>query len=272
MKDLSRLAVHSITTKPWPLAVAVKKFAAAGACGISVWKESLEGMTPAAGAALIRAAGLSVVSMVRGGFFPAADPDERRRRINNNIDLLRAAAELGAPLVVLVCGADLKVPLAQARAQVEEGLAAILPEAERLGIRLAVEPLHPMYADTRSVVNTMKQANDICEKFQNPLLGVAVDVYHTWWDPELEPEIARCGAMGKIFAFHVCDWRSPTIDMLNDRGLMGEGCIDIPRIRGWVEKAGFSGFVEVEIFSDRLWAMDQDIFLSKIIEAFKEKV
>jgi sugar phosphate isomerase/epimerase len=229
-------------------------------------------MTPAAGAALIRAAGLSCVSMVRGGFFPAADPDERRRRIANNIDLLRATAELEAPHVVLVCGADPKVPLWQARAQVEEGLAAILPEAERLGVKLAIEPLHPMYADTRSVVNTLKQANDLCAKFANPSLGVAVDVYHLWWDPELETEIARCGAMDKIFAFHVCDWRSPTVDMLNDRGLMGEGCIDIPRIRGWVEKAGFSGFIEVEIFSDRLWAMDQDVFLSKIVDAYKEHV
>jgi sugar phosphate isomerase/epimerase len=129
-----------------------------------------------------------------------------------------------------------------------------------------------MYADTRSVVNTMRQANDLCAAIGHPSLGVAVDVYHVWWDPELEAEIARCGALGRIFAFHVCDWRSPTVDMLNDRGLMGEGCIDIPRIRGWVEKAGFSGFVEVEIFSNRYWAMNQDEFLGMVKKAWKEKV
>ncbi|MFZ3110205.1 MAG: sugar phosphate isomerase/epimerase family protein [Rectinemataceae bacterium] len=272
MKDFSRFAIHTFTTKPWPLATAVAKYAEAGVSGISVWKETIEGIKPSAAAALIRQAGLTTVSMVRGGFFPAASEDERRRRIPDNISLIHASAELGAPLIVLVCGADPRVPLDKAREQVAAGLEAILPEAEKAGIKLAIEPLHPMYADTRSVVNTMRQANDLCERFDRPSLGVAVDVYHTWWDPELEPEIARCGAMGKIFAFHVCDWKSPTVDMLNDRGLMGEGCIDIPRIRGWVEKAGFAGFVEVEIFSNRYWAMDQDEFLGMVKKAWKEKV
>jgi len=272
MNDLSRFAIHTMTTKPWPLETAVAKYAEAGVSGVSVWKETLGGMKPSRAAALIGRAGLKTVSMVRGGFFPAADEELRRRRIADNIALIRTSAELGAPLIVLVCGADPQVPLDLARKQVEAGIEAILPEAEKAGIRLAIEPLHPMYADTRSVVNTMRQANDLCAAIGHPSLGVAVDVYHVWWDPELETEIARCGALGRIFAFHVCDWRSPTVDMLNDRGLMGEGCIDIPRIRGWVEKAGFSGFVEVEIFSDRLWALDQDVFLGMIKKAFKEKV
>lgn len=272
MTDLSRFAIHTFTTKPWPFKTAVAKYAEAGVAGVSVWRESIEGIAPAKAAALLRGAGLAAVSMVRGGFFPAPSEDERRRKIADNIALIHATAELGAPHIVLVCGADPTVPLDAARRQVEEGIEAILPEAEKAGVRLAIEPLHPMYADTRSVVNTMAQANDLCEKIGHPGLGVAVDVYHTWWDPNLEAEIARCGRMGKIFAFHVCDWRSPTVDLLNDRGLMGEGCIDIPRIRGWVEKAGFGGFVEVEIFSNRLWAMDQDLFLGMITKAWKEKV
>ncbi|HEY9054822.1 MAG TPA: sugar phosphate isomerase/epimerase family protein, partial [Rectinemataceae bacterium] len=152
------------------------------------------------------------------------------------------------------------------------GIEAILPEAERLGVKLAVEPLHPMYADARSVINTLGQATDLCERIGSPMLGVAVDVYHLWWDPDLESQILRCGALGKILAFHVCDWRTPTIDFLNDRGLPGEGCIDIRLIRSWVERAGFSGFVEMEIFSNRLWAMDQDEFLARILRSFKEKV
>ena len=272
MTDLSRFAIHTMTTKPWPLETAVSKYAEAGVAGISVWKETIAGMKPSRAAAIIHGAGLKTVSMVRGGFFPAASEDERRRKIADNIALIHASAELGAPLIVLVCGADPSIPLDVARHQVAVGLEAILPEAEKSGVRLAIEPLHPMYADTRSVVSTMKQANDLCVLFAHPFLGVAVDVYHTWWDPELQSEIARCGSLDKIFAFHVCDWRSPTVDLLNDRGLMGEGCIDIPRIRSWVEKAGFTGFVEVEIFSDRLWAMDQEIFLGMVVKAWKEKV
>ena len=272
MDDLSRFAIHTMTTKPWPFELALDKYAEAGIVGVSVWKESIAGIKPARAAALLSKKGLRSISMVRGGFFPSADPFERKKRIEDNLALIRATAELMAPMVVLVCGADPKVPLREARDQVFAGMESILPEAERCGVQLAIEPLHPMYADVRSVVNTVKQANDLCMRLAHPLVGVAVDVYHVWWDPDLETEIARCGAMDKIFAFHVCDWRSPTVDMLNDRGLMGEGCIDIPRIRSLVEAAGFSGFVEVEIFSDRLWAMDQDIFLGMIVKAFKEHV
>jgi len=272
MYDYSRFAIHSYTNKPWPLATMVERYAEAGVSGISVWKETIEGMKPKEAAALIGAAGLKVVSMVRGGFFPAETEAERKRKIEENLALIRSSAELGAPLIVLVCGADPKVGLAQARDQVRAGLEAILPEAERCGVKLAIEPLHPLYADLRSVVNTMEQANDLCEDIGHPGLGVAVDVYHVWWDPKLEAEIGRCGRLSKLFSFHVCDWKTPPEDFLNDRGLMGEGCIDIPLIRGWVEKTGFRGFVEVEIFSKRYWAMDQDLYLGMIKKAWEEKV
>ncbi len=272
MEDSTRYAIHTITTKPWPLALAARKYAEAGITGVSVWKESLAGLSPREAADILGDAGLKVVSTVRGGFFVAPGESEREKRIEDNLDFLRMSAELGAPHAVLVCGAHPAVGLAEARDQVRRGIEAILPEAERLGVSLAVEPLHPMYADARSVINTLGQANDLCEKIGSPRLGVAVDVYHLWWDPELEAQIARCGALGKILAFHVCDWRTPTLDFLNDRGLPGEGCIDIPLIRSWVEKAGFSGFVEMEIFSDRLWAMDQDEFLVRILRSFEERV
>jgi sugar phosphate isomerase/epimerase len=122
-----------------------------------------------------------------------------------------------------------------------------------------------MYADQRSAVNTMRQANEICDNLGSPrMLGIAVDVYHVWWDPELREQIARAGAAGRLFAFHVCDWRTPTVDMLNDRGLMGEGCINIREISDWVDAAGFDGYREVEIFSERWWAADQAIFLGEI--------
>lgn len=272
MDDLSRLAIHTITTKPWPLEEALVKYAEAGVRGVSIWRGTLAGRKPSEAARLASSLGLSVVSIVRGGFFVAVTPEERQRRIEDNVAIIEAAAELGAPHVVLVCGADPRVPLAEARDQIRSGVEALLPAAERAGVRLAVEPLHPMYADARSALNTLRQANDLCERLSHPSLGVAVDVYHLWWDPELEAQIVRCGKLGKIFAFHVCDWRTPTVDFLNDRGLMGEGRIDIPLIRSWVERAGFKGFAEVEIFSERLWERDQDEFLADIVEAFKEHV
>jgi len=272
MNDLGRLAIHTATTKPWDLETAIRKYADAGVSGISVWKEALEGRDPAAAGAEIRAAGLAAVSLVRGGFFPAPDPETRAARIRDNERLIRISAELGAPLLVLVCGAHPQVRIDEARDHVRAGIETILPLAEREGVRLAMEPLHPMYAGDRSVINTMKEALDLRERIGCPALCVAVDVYHVWWDPELEAQIERAGRLGALAAFHVCDWKTPLEDMLEDRGLMGEGCIDIPRIRAWVEKAGFQGFAEVEIFSRRFWAMDQDEYLGLILKAFREHV
>ncbi len=272
MNDASRCAVHTATTRPWDLETAVRKYAEAGVAGISVWKEALEGRDPAGAGAMIRSAGLSVVSLVRGGFFPAAEAAVRLERIRDNERLIHVAADLGAPLVVLVCGADPRVTIADARDQVSAGIEAILPVAQAAGVRLAIEPLHPMYAGDRSVINTLREANDLCERFGSASLGLAVDVYHVWWDPELESQIARAGRLGLIKAFHVCDWKTPLLDTLEDRGLMGEGCVDIPGIRGWVEAAGFKGFVEVEIFSRRYWAMDQDDWLRKLLQAMREHV
>jgi sugar phosphate isomerase/epimerase len=129
-----------------------------------------------------------------------------------------------------------------------------------------------MYADSRSAINTLTQANNLAEKLNSPWLGIAVDVYHLWWDPFLEIEITRCGRQGHLFSFHVCDWKTPTSDLLMDRGLMGEGCIPIKKIRSWVEAAGFNGFHEVEIFSNYWWSRDQHVFLRRIIEAYRKSV
>jgi sugar phosphate isomerase/epimerase len=148
----------------------------------------------------------------------------------------------------------------------------VLPEAESAGVRVAIEPLHPMYADTRSAINTIAQANEMAEKLNSNWVGVAVDVYHLWWDPLLEEGIERCGRNNSLLAFHICDWKSPTVDLLNDRGLMGEGCIPIRKIRSWVEATGFNGFIEVEIFSNEYWKLDQSQFLKKIITAYYNHV
>jgi sugar phosphate isomerase/epimerase len=269
--DLSQLCIHTITTKPWAIEVAAKNFAAAGIKGITVWRDALTGRDLKKTGDLLREEGLSIVSLCRGGFFPSTDPQKRQAALDDNRRAIEEAHELGTDLIVLVCGADPGQPLSTSRQQIQESIESLIPEASAAGVRLAIEPLHPMYADTRSAINTLAQANDMCEAIQSPWVGVAADVYHLWWDPNLEQEIYRCGANKNLFAFHICDWKSPTNDLLNDRGLMGEGCIPIALIRSWVEATGFDGFMEVEIFSNTYWQQDQAIFLQKIIEAYKHK-
>lgn len=246
------------------------RYAAAGIGGITVWRQALEGRNIAKVGENLRARGLEIVSLCRGGFFPNRTAAGREEAIEDNRRALREAAELGAPLVVLVCGAVPGQPLAEARGQIIDGIAALLPLAEELDVRLGIEPLHPMYADDRSAINTMASANAVCDALDHPLVGLAVDAYHVWWDPDLSEQIALTGRKNRLFAFHVCDWRTPTTDLLNDRGLMGEGCIDLKGMRAMVEAAGFDGFHEVEIFSNRWWAADQDEFLARIQKAYLE--
>ena len=270
--DLSKLCVHTVTTRLWNIDEAAENYARVGVSGISVWQDSLEGRDAGRTGQMLRECGLQVVSYVRGGFFPAVEASHRLAAIDYNRQMIDEAAALGTPLLVLVCGAVPGQALELSRRQIEDGIAAILPHAEKAGIQLGIEPLHPMYADSRSAINTIKQANDLAEKIDATSLGVVVDVYHLWWDPDLQEEIARCGRAGNLLAFHICDWKTPTEDLLTDRGLMGEGCIDIPQIRSWVESAGFNGFHEVEIFSSTYWAMDQKIFLDRIVEAYRHHV
>ena len=266
--DLSRLCIHTITTKPWDIETAAGRYASAGVKGITVWRDALAGWRPEQVGRLLAEHGLTAVSLCRGGFFPAPDPAGRRKALEENRRAIDEADGIGAPHVVLVCGTVPGQPLETSRSQIRDGIESVLPHAQNAKVKLAIEPLHPMYADSRSAINTLKQANDLAEAIASPWVGVAVDVYHLWWDPELEAEIARCGRNGNLLAFHVCDWKTPTTDLLNDRGLMGEGCIDIRGIRGWVEGAGFGGFNEVEIFSHRYWSMDQDLFLGMILNAY----
>ena len=268
LTDTSKLCLHTITTQPWPVEKAIKEYRKAGVAGVTVWRQALEGRSPSEVGNLIRDAGMSVVSLARGGLFTGRNEAARQAAIDDNRKAIDEAAELAAPVIILVCGAQPDQSLSESRRQIEKGIEAVLPHAEARGIKLGIEPLHPMVADSRSAINTLKQANDMCDDFDRPALGVVVDVYHLWWDPELESEIQRCGRAGKLFAFHISDWRIPTEDLVNDRGLMGEGCIPIRQIRGWVEEAGFSGFNEVEIFSNRYWAGDQDAFLREIRTAY----
>ncbi|MDF1850885.1 MAG: sugar phosphate isomerase/epimerase [Verrucomicrobiales bacterium] len=270
LTDFSRLCVHTITTKPWVIEEAMDRYAAADVGGITVWRQWLEGRDPESIGEKLRSRNLEIVSLCRGGFFPSDSDAGLAAAIEDNRAAIREAAALGAPMIVLVCGAVPGQPLEDSRKQIADGIAAVVPLAEEHGIRLAIEPLHPMYADDRSAINTLASANEVCDRLDHPLVGIAADVYHIWWDPDLADQIRITGEKDRLFAFHVCDWKTPTSDFLNDRGLMGEGCIDIPGIRALVEAAGFSGFNEVEIFSDRWWAQDQDHFLTEIKKAYLE--
>ena len=271
LNDLSQLCIHTITTKPWSIEEAARNFSVEGVKGITVWRDALANRNIKQAGQLLRDQGLDIVSLCRGGFFPNKEKEKRQTAIDDNLKAIEEASELGAPLIVLVCGADPFQSLDDSRKQIQEGIETILPEAAAAGIKLAIEPLHPMYADTRSAINTLAQANDMADRINSPNVGVAIDVYHLWWDSTLEQEIKRCGENNHLFAFHICDWNTPTTDLLLDRGLMGDGCIPINKIRSWVEATGFTGFYEVEIFSSKYWQQDQEQFLKKIIKAYKEK-
>ncbi len=266
---MQRLCVHTITTKPLSIEECLVQFPKRGVTGITIWRQALEGRDLAAVARQTSEAGLEVVSLCRGGFFPAKTSAERRKAIDDNLKAIEQAHAIGAPLIVLVCGAVPGQPLAESRKQIADGIAAVLPAAEQASVKLAIEPLHPMYADDRSAVNTMRQAHEICDALGSPKhLGIAVDVYHVWWDPELKAQIDLAGRTGRLHAFHICDWKTPTTDLLNDRGLMGEGCINLREISDWVDATGFTGHREVEIFSNKWWSVDQNDFLNQIAESY----
>ncbi len=268
--DLSKMCIHTITTKPWNIEKAAENYSAAGVKGITVWRDALEGRDIKQVGNMLRDHDLTIVSLCRGGFFAHKDSGKRRSALDDNRKAIDEAFELGTSMIVLVCGADPSQSLEESRKQIREGIETVIPESSAAGVRLLIEPLHPMYADTRSAINTLQQANDMAEALNSAWVGVAVDVYHLWWDPFLEREIRRCGERGNLMAFHLCDWKVPTTDLLLDRGLMGEGCIPVKQIRSWVEAAGFNGFNEVEIFSTKYWQEDQSEWLMKIIKAYKE--
>ncbi len=252
------LSLNTATTRGrWGLAEAIAGCARHGIRGISPWRDQLAAMGVAKAARAIRRHGLTVTGLCRGGMFPAATARARKAALADNLRALDEAHALGAQCLVLVVGGlpEGSRDLAGARAQVREGIAAILPQARAARVPLAIEPLHPMYAADRACVNTLAQALDLCDALDpkaSGALGVAVDVYHVWWDPELERGIRRAGRK-RLLAYHICDWLVPTTDLLLDRGMMGDGVIDLKRIRGWVERAGYRGFHEVEIFSARNW-------------------
>jgi sugar phosphate isomerase/epimerase len=241
-----KLALNTATVrKQWNLPQIIDGCARHGIRGISPWRDQVAQMGLSHAAKSIRANGLTVTGLCRGGFFTAKDWRD------DNLRAIEEAHTLGAPALILVVGgmSDGSRDLSSARNHIQECIASVLPEARMAGVPLAIEPLHPMQV-ARAAVNTLEQALDMCDALGEGV-GVAVDVYHLWWDPKLKGQIARAGK--RILGYHICDWLPATRDLFNDRGMMGDGVIDLPLIRSWVEAAGYGGFQEVEIFSELDW-------------------
>lgn len=266
---LERLSLNTATVRGGLLET-IDACARAGVPWIAPWRQQFEEVPVAAAARAIGAAGLRVSSLCRGGFFPAPTEAERRERIADNVAALDEAAELGAEVLVLVCGGVVGRDLAGSRAMVEDGIAALVGPATERGVRLGIEPLHPMFAADRSVVVTLAQATDIAERVASPAVGVVVDVYHVWWDPRVEDEVAR--AASRIVGFHVNDWIVPLPDMLNGRGMMGDGVIDLRRLREASDAAGYAGPVEVEIFNEAVRDLGVTAAVELVTRRYRETV
>ena len=268
--DHARLSLNQITTNRWSLADALEGCLRAELGAIGIWRHKIAEVGLAESRRLVRQSGLHVSTVCRGGMFPAVTAAERAERIDDNRRAIDEAAELAADTLVLVCGPTPDRDIVGARRMVEDAIAELVPYARERNVAMAIEPLHPMYAAERSCITSLEEANVLVEKFDPATVGIVVDVYHVWWDAMLERELAR--ARGRIRGFHLCDWRVPTTDLLMDRAMMGDGCIDLHRIRTLVEAAGYQGYHEVEILNQRIWDAPGDEVLALMKERYRSCV
>jgi len=268
MRDFSQdhhwLSINTATVrKQWSLDRIIEACAKRGIRAISPWRDQVAAAGLDKIAKQLRDTGIGLSGYCRGGFYPAVDATGRQAALADNRQAIDEAKTLYAPCVVLVVGAlpgalsgkAAYTDIGRARNEVFDGIAASLEYARTVGMPLAIEPLHPMQAAERACINTLEHALDVCDALdpqQSGALGVALDIYHVWWDPKLQQQIERAGKQ-RLLAYHVCDWLTPTRDLLNDRGMMGDGVVELKKIRGWVEQAGYEGFAEVEIFSELDW-------------------
>jgi sugar phosphate isomerase/epimerase len=287
-KDLQWLSINTATVKmskgkEFPLDQIIDACVRRNIRAISPWRDQVTAVGIDRVAKLVRANNLALSGYCRGGMFTYSDDKGMLAAREDNRRAVDEAAQLGATCLVLVVGGlpgalngkAAHIDIALSRQQVHDGIGELLDYARSMRIPLAIEPLHPMYAADRSCVNTMRHALDICDELDPNLsgsIGVAVDVYHVWWDPSLKQQIERAGPK-RLHAFHVCDWLTPTRDLLNDRGMMGDGVINIPMIRGWMEAQGYNGFSEVEIFSSgNWWQCDAETTLDVCIKRHHARV
>jgi sugar phosphate isomerase/epimerase len=269
MSLLQRLSFNLMTADPWTLDQSVRNCSRNGIPFIGAWRHKLDG-DAAKASTMIRREGLRVSSLCRGGWFSAPTAEERRKRVADNRVAIEDAALLGAPVLVIVSGPANGQTLNDARATVLDGLFEVLPDAEKAGVILGVEPLHPMYAAERSVVVTLKQATEIVDQLSSAAAGVVVDAFHVWWDPEVFHQIER--ARGRIVGFHVSDWPVPLPGILMGRAMMGDGIIELRKLRQAVDATGYNGPIEVEIFNEEIWKNADDGLPELIQRRFVENV
>ncbi|GED86911.1 sugar phosphate isomerase/epimerase [Streptomyces sp. 6-11-2] len=268
---LERFSINQMTVKQLSLPELVDNCLELGVPGVGLWREPVQAYGVEAAAKLVRDAGLTVTTLCRGGFLTAIDPVERAEALGDNHAAIDEAAALGTDTLVLVSGglpAGSK-DLRGARERIADALAVLGPYAAERGVRLAIEPLHPMYAADRCVVSTLAQALDLAERFPADQVGVTVDTYHIWWDDTAPEQIARAGAGGRIHTFQLADWTTPLPEgVLNGRGQIGDGSIDMREWKRYVEAAGYTGAIEVELFNDELWARDGREVLAETADRF----
>ena len=273
--DLSRFSINQMTVKQLSMPELVDACLELGVPGVGLWREPVQSYGLEETAKLVRDAGLVVTTLCRGGFFTALDPAERAAALDDNRRAVDEAAVLGTDTLVLVSGglpAGSK-DLHGARERIADALGELGPYAEERGVRLAIEPLHPMFASDRCVVSTLTQALDLAERFPAQQVGVTVDTYHIWWDDRAPEQIARAGAGGRIHTFQLADWTTPLPEgVLNGRGQIGDGAIDMREWKSYVEAAGYTGPIEVELFNDGLWARDGREVLAETAARFVEHV
>jgi sugar phosphate isomerase/epimerase len=267
---LDRLSINHYSIRQWDLTQLVSGCQKAGIKSIGLWRDKVNALGLEHARKLIQESGIAVSSLCRGGFFPYSTDQERIKTIADNQHAVDEAAALGSPLLVLVCGGIASAGLDRSREMVLEGIAGLTPYAQTRGVKLGIEPLHPMFTADRSVIANLEQANALAEHFPSDTVGVVVDAYHVWWDPNVYREIERAGS--RIFAFHVSDWLVPPPDFLNGRGLMGDGCIEFGKLVAAVNRAGYHGQIEAEIFNEQIWSLPGDEALSLITKRFVEFV
>jgi sugar phosphate isomerase/epimerase len=267
MADLARLSLNQRTIDQWSLSQVVEHCAAAGIPAIGVWRDRLAEVGVARGARLIAEAGLQVSSLCRGGFFPTNSAAESAVRAEDNKRAVEEAAALRAPVLVLVCGPPTGPDLAAARRAVADGVEALLPFARDHGVRLGIEPLHPMMIGERSVIVSLREAVELAERIDDDYLGVVLDAYHVFWDPGVDSLIERAGS--RLVGFHASDWVTPVGDVTASRAMIGDGMIDLRSMREATDRAGYRGFIEVEVINDRHRYLDGDSLLQTIIQRFQ---
>ncbi|MEU0845158.1 sugar phosphate isomerase/epimerase family protein [Streptomyces sp. NPDC005962] len=273
--SLGRLSLNQETIKQWSLPELAEGCVKAGVTGVGLWREPVQKYGVDAAARLIRDAGLTVTSLCRGGFFTATDPAERAAALADNRTAIDEAATLGTDTLVLVSGGlpSGSRDLFAARERIADALGELGPYAAERGVRLAIEPLHPMYASDRCVVSTLTQALDLAIRFPADQVGVVVDTYHLWWDDTAAAQIARAGAEGRIAAFQLADWITPLPEgVLLGRGQLGDGAVDFRWFREQVDATGYDGPIEVEIFNPDLWARDGAEVLAEVADRYRALV